>query len=70
MLSQGAASKERSSIGKLKGSHALQNRKQALVGHSAVGTHSRGSNKRSFNVMTTRGSASKAFKFGDGRLIE
>ena len=59
-------------IGKHKGSHvgsssiALRSQKKAL-GMSLASTRSRGSNKRSFNIMSTRGSANKPFLFGEGK---
>jgi hypothetical protein len=37
---------------------------------SMLSTRSRGSNKRSFNIMTTKGSSNKAFKFGESRANE
>ena len=40
------------------------------LGMSLASTRSRGSNKRSFNIMTARGSANKPFLFGEGKGSE
>ena len=68
-LAMGGQHTERTKSGQVSGSILMRSHRKGL-GMSLASTRSRGSNKRSFNIMTSRGSANKPFLFGEGKGSE